>query len=137
MIDPTAAFIATNQPIKFLQPTMRQNHSNYSAPINIESPVGIMPFGRYKGTLIWLVPMSSLMWIKANMRVTELTVKTFNDVMEMGLHVKEFAVLRRFSGQKWHTRLQGIYSTQVLADTHCNVGEGYEDFVYYIVEPKI
>lgn len=116
---------------------MQQNHTNYSSAVNLESPIAIMPFGKYKGELIWTLHLNTVAWMKENMKLTERSVRTLNDAMDMGLKAGEFAVMRKFKAERWHTQLQGIYSTQVLAETHCNHGEGFDDFVYHIVKEAV
>lgn len=130
-MNPVADYIATSQPIKFLQPTMRQNHSNYSAPINLQSPIGLMPFGKHKGEVLWTLGIGTLSWMSSNYNLTDIGKQTLLDAAEMGNHRGEWAVLRAF---KDYILLQGFYSSFLIASTHVNTTE---DFVYHIVEPKI
>lgn len=113
---------------------MRQNNSNYSAPINLESPIGKMPFGKYKGDLIWSLSISQVSWMKANMNLSDRSIKTLDDGLEMMLHEGQYAVLRKFKDEKWHIQLQGIFSTLGAAEGHTEVGSTFEDFVYHIVK---
>lgn len=112
----------------------RQNHSNYSAQINLESPIAKMPFGKYKGDIIWTLPINQVAWMKANMNLSPRSMKTLDDGLEMMLHEGEYAVLRKFISEKWHVQLQGIFSTLGAAEGHTEVGPGFEDFVYPIVK---
>lgn len=114
-----------------------QTHANYSSQINLESPIGKMPFGKYKGELIWTLPINQVAWMKANMNLSDRSIKTLDDGWEMFLKEGQFAVLRKFKDEKWHVQLQGIYESKNIADTHTNVGPGFEDFVYHIVKPQL
>lgn len=116
---------------------MRQNISNYSSQINIDSPIGKMPFGKYKGELIWQLPIHQVAFMKQNLNLSERSIKTLDDAMEMMLKEGQYAVLRRFKGEKWHIQLQGVFGSEKIAEAHTNVGPGFEDFVYHIVAEKI
>lgn len=86
---------------------MKQNHTNYSSQINLESPIGKMPFGKYKGELIWTLPINQVAWMKQNLNLSERSIKTLDDGMEMMLKEGEYAVLRKFKNERWYVQLQG------------------------------
>jgi len=94
-----------------------------------------MKFGKYKGELIWRLPIDQVQWMKTYMKLSDRSVKTLDDAMDMMLHEGEYAVMRKFSGQKWHEQLQGVYSSLSIAEAHTNIGDAFEDFVYHIVKP--
>lgn len=116
---------------------MTQNITNYSSQINLESPIGKMPFGKYKGELIWTLPVNQVSWMKANLNLSDRSKRTMDDAWQMFLQEGQFAVLRKFKDEKWHIQLQGIFSTKGAAEGHCNVGDGFDDFVYSIVRPSV
>lgn len=116
---------------------MRQNITNYSSQINLESPIGKMPFGVYTNQLIWTLPVNQVSWMRANLNLSDRSKRTMDDAWQMFLHEGQYAVLRRFKGEKWHVQLQGIYSSENIAEAHTNVGPDFEDFVYHIVREKV
>lgn len=116
---------------------MTQNHTNYTSQIKLESPIDKMPFGKYKGELIWTLPVNQVGWMKANLNLSDRSQRTLDDAWAMFLKEGEYAVLRKFKDEKWHVQLQGIFSTKGAAEGHCNVGPTFDDFVYHIVKPSV
>lgn len=116
---------------------MRQNHTNYSAQINLESPIGKMPFGKYKGELIWTLPINQVAWMKQNLNLSARSIKTLDDAMEMMLKEGEYAVLRKFKDERWYIQLQGIFSSEKIAEAHTNASQLFDDFVYHIVKESV
>lgn len=101
-------------------------------PLDFASPIATIPFGKYKGEVMWTIGLNSLGWMKSNFNLTDRGKETLDDAMEIFVHSGEYAVMRSFRGATWYCRSQGFYSSKGIAEAHCNKGDGYEDFVYHI-----
>lgn len=101
-------------------------------PLDFASPIMEMPLGKHKGKVMWTIGMNSLSHYHTYLLLTRRGKETIYDAMEMGIHEGEYAVMRNFRGSDWHCKLQGFYTSKSIAESHCNLGDGYEDFVYHI-----
>jgi hypothetical protein len=101
-------------------------------PIDYSSPIARLPFGKYKGEVMWTIGLNSLDWMLANFNLTPRGIDTINDAKQLFVRSGEYAVMRNLKGERWECKLQGIYSSRSIAEAHTNIGDGYEDFVYHI-----
>lgn len=101
-------------------------------PLDFSSPIAKLPFGKYKGEVMWAIGLNALGYMKDNFNLTDKGKSTIEDAMELFIHSGEYAVMRNFRGTVWHCRSRGFFTTKTVAETHCEKGDGYEDFVYHI-----
>lgn len=101
-------------------------------PLDFSSPIAKLPFGKYKGEVMWTIGLNALGYMKDNFNLTEKAKATLNDAMEIFVHSGQYAVMRNIRGTEWLCKSQGFYSSKAVAEAHCNKGDGYEDFVYHI-----
>lgn len=101
-------------------------------PFDFASPIEELKFGQHKGEKMWTIGLSSLEWMGRALNLTDGGKQTIEDAKDMFIRSGEYAVMRNVKGPIWRCKLQGIYSTKSIAETHCSVGNGFEDFVYHI-----
>jgi hypothetical protein len=106
-------------------------------PLEIHSPIALMPFGKNKGEIIWSLGLSSLSFMLSRWNLSERTRQTFKDASAMFIRNGEYAVLRKFNREPNFIKLMGIYNTRTYAEKQTKYSSGnYDDIVYHIEVPK-
>lgn len=104
-------------------------------PLDFTSPIAKMFFGKHKDSLMYQIPMGSLEHYKLKFNITRRSHKTLTDAATIGMHIGEWAILRKYHDEKFFVTLQDIVPTEDEAKFALVKNEVYEDFVYHILPP--
>lgn len=99
--------------------------------LNFQSVIAKIPFGKYKGTIIWQAPTSWWYWVLSQ-EITDATLDTATAAMELKQHEGEYAVLRMSKTNKFLVILKSIHTAEVFALAHCKEDSKWKDIVYPI-----